>query len=39
LTALGFSRVQAEAAIAKVSRSDVSAPVEQLLRQALATLG
>jgi Holliday junction DNA helicase RuvA len=39
LTGLGFSRAQAEAAVAKVSRSDTSAPVEQLLRQALATLG
>jgi len=39
LTQLGFSRAQAEAAVAKVSRADASAPVEQLLRQALATLG
>jgi Holliday junction DNA helicase RuvA len=39
LTQLGFSRAQAEAAVAKVSRADASAPVETLLRQALATLG
>lgn len=39
LTQLGFSRAQAEAAVAKVSRADSAAPVEQLLRQALATLG
>lgn len=39
LTRLGFTRAQAEAAVAKVSRSDAAAPVEQLLRQALATLG
>jgi Holliday junction DNA helicase RuvA len=39
LTRLGFTRAQAEAAVAKVSRPDAAAPVEQLLRQALATLG
>lgn len=39
LTQLGFSRAQAEAAVAKVSKPDAAAPVEQLLRQALATLG
>jgi Holliday junction DNA helicase RuvA len=39
LTGLGFSRAQAEAAVAKVKRDDAPAPVEQLLRQALATLG
>jgi Holliday junction resolvasome RuvABC DNA-binding subunit len=39
LTGLGFSRAQAEAAVAKVKRDDSPAPVEQLLRQALATLG
>jgi holliday junction DNA helicase RuvA len=38
LTQLGFSRAQAEAAVAKVSRPDPSAPLEQLVRQALATL-
>lgn len=38
LTQLGFSRAQAEAAVAKVSRADSEAPVEQLLRQALASL-
>jgi Holliday junction DNA helicase RuvA len=39
LTRLGFTRAQAEAAVAKVSDRDLAAPVEQLLRQALATLG
>ncbi|MEY4577335.1 MAG: hypothetical protein RL701_2038 [Pseudomonadota bacterium] len=39
LTRLGFSRAQAEAAVAKVARTDSKAPVEQLLRQALAALG
>ncbi|MET0386767.1 MAG: Holliday junction branch migration protein RuvA [Polyangiales bacterium] len=39
LTGLGFTRAQAEAAAAKAIRKDPSAPVEQLLRQALATLG
>jgi Holliday junction DNA helicase RuvA len=39
LTRLGFSRAQAEAAVAKVIRTDAAAPVEQLLRQALASLG
>jgi Holliday junction DNA helicase RuvA len=39
LTRLGFSRAQAEAAVAKVARPDAAAPVEQLLRQALAVLG
>jgi holliday junction DNA helicase RuvA len=39
LTHLGFTRVQAEAAVAKVSRADAAASVETLLRQALATLG
>jgi Holliday junction DNA helicase RuvA len=38
LTHLGFSRSQAEAAVAKVSRPDSSANVETLVRQALATL-
>jgi Holliday junction DNA helicase RuvA len=39
LTHLGFSRAQAEAAVAKVSRGDAATPVETLLRHALATLG
>jgi len=39
LTQLGFSRAQAEAAVAKVHQPDASASVEQVLRQALATLG
>lgn len=39
LTRLGFTRAQAEAAVAKVSDRDLAAPVEQVLRQALATLG
>jgi Holliday junction DNA helicase RuvA len=39
LTRLGFSRAQAEAAVAQASRADAAAPVETLLRQALATLG
>jgi Holliday junction DNA helicase RuvA len=39
LTHLGFSRAQAEAAVAKVSRESNGAPVETLLRHALATLG
>ena len=39
LTQLGFSRAQAESAVAKASARDLAAPVEQLLRQALATLG
>lgn len=39
LMRLGFTRAQAEAAVAKVSDRDLAAPVEQLLRQALATLG
>ena len=39
LTRLGFSRAQAEAAVAKVNPKQGSAPVETLLRQALATLG
>jgi holliday junction DNA helicase RuvA len=39
LTNLGFSRAQAEAAVAKVSRGDPATPVETLLRHALATLG
>jgi Holliday junction DNA helicase RuvA len=39
LTQLGFTRAQAEAAVSKVSDRDLAAPVEQLLRQALATLG
>ena len=38
LTRLGFSRGQAEAAVAKI-KPDAEAPVEQLLRQALASLG
>jgi Holliday junction DNA helicase RuvA len=38
LTRLGFSRAQAEAAVAKI-KPDAQAPVEQLLRQALASLG
>jgi Holliday junction DNA helicase RuvA len=39
LTRLGFSRAQAEAAVAKVNPADNSVPVEAVLRQALATLG
>jgi Holliday junction DNA helicase RuvA len=39
LVGLGFNRPQAEAAVAKVSKADQAVPVEQLLRQALATLG
>jgi holliday junction DNA helicase RuvA len=39
LVGLGFNRAQAEAAVAKVSKADQAVPVEQLLRQALATLG
>ena len=38
LTRLGFPRSQAEAAVAKIN-PDAQAPVEQLLRQALASLG
>lgn len=38
LTRLGFSRAQAEAAVAKI-QPDAEAPMEQLLRQALASLG
>ena len=38
LTRLGFSRAQAEAAVAKI-KPDAQAPMEQLLRQALASLG
>lgn len=38
LTRLGFSRAQAESAVAKI-KPDAQAPVEQLLRQALASLG
>ena len=38
LTRLGFSRAQAEAAVAKI-QPDAEAPLEQLLRQALASLG
>jgi Holliday junction DNA helicase RuvA len=38
LTHLGFSRGQAEAAVAKVSQPDAAANVETLVRQALATL-
>lgn len=37
LVGLGFSRAQAEAAVGKLDTSE-SVPVEQLLRQALATL-
>jgi Holliday junction DNA helicase RuvA len=39
LVGLGFNRAQAEAAVAKVSKKDQALPVEQLLRQALASLG
>jgi holliday junction DNA helicase RuvA len=39
LVALGFHRAQAEAAVAKVHNADQALPMEQLLRQALATLG
>jgi Holliday junction DNA helicase RuvA len=39
LVGLGFNRAQAEAAVAKVHKADQALPVEQLLRQALATLG
>jgi len=39
LTQLGFSRAQAEAAVAKVHQPEADASVEQVLRQALATLG
>jgi Holliday junction DNA helicase RuvA len=39
LTGLGFSRMQAEAAAAKVVVPDDARPLEALLRQALATLG
>jgi len=38
LTRLGFTRAQAESAVAKI-KPDAQAPVEQLLRQALASLG
>jgi Holliday junction DNA helicase RuvA len=39
LTRLGFTRAQAEAAVSKAAAADAAAPVEQLLRQALSTLG
>lgn len=39
LTRLGFSRAQAEAAVAQVHDPDREPQVEQLLRQALAALG
>jgi Holliday junction DNA helicase RuvA len=39
LTRLGFTRAQAEAAVTKAALADAAAPVEQLLRQALSTLG
>jgi holliday junction DNA helicase RuvA len=38
LVGLGFSRVQAEAAVAKVIADDDPRPIETLIRQALATL-
>jgi Holliday junction DNA helicase RuvA len=38
LVGLGFSRVQAEAAVAKVIADDDARPIETLIRQALATL-
>jgi Holliday junction DNA helicase RuvA len=39
LTALGFTRAQAEAAADKVVEREDARPVEALIRQALATLG
>lgn len=39
LTHLGFSRVQAEAALHKLGKQRDDLPLEQLLRRALATLG
>lgn len=39
LVGLGFTRAQAEAAVAKLKKTDQALPVEQLLRQALAVLG
>ncbi len=39
LVGLGFGRAQAEAAVAKVSKPDQAATLEQLLRHALSALG
>lgn len=39
LTGLGFSRMQAESAVAKVVLPDDARPIEGLIRQALSTLG
>ena len=39
LTGLGFTRAQAEGAVMKLDVANQNVPVEQLLRQALATLG
>ncbi len=39
LQRMGFSRGQAEAAVAQVSKADQALPLEQLLRRALASLG
>ncbi len=39
LVKLGFSRAQAEGALAKLSKADQALPVEQLLRRAPANLG
>jgi Holliday junction DNA helicase RuvA len=39
LTALGFSRAQAEGALQKLGREREGLPLEQLLRRALAALG
>ena len=38
LVGLGFTRAQAEAAVAKVVADDDARPIEKLMRQALATL-
>lgn len=38
LVKLGFTRAQAEGALAKLSKADQALPVEQLLRRALANL-
>jgi Holliday junction DNA helicase RuvA len=39
LTHLGFTRAQAEAAVAKLEPQSLTLPLEQLLRRALSTLG
>jgi Holliday junction DNA helicase RuvA len=39
LTRLGFTRAQAEAAVAKLEPQSLTLPLEQLLRRALSTLG